>query len=367
MPRPRGQTLSGDFIISVAIFLVVLSIVLPLFAQVSDRARTENEQREIEKRSLFVSDAIVKTSGYPSDWNAATVRTLGFLDNGRLNMTKIRFFMEMNYVDAQDALSIPDLNFNISFYDLDGNSLFTGAARSPVAYFYVDHNSVSPHLNSQPVVWDLYYAGTGSPATGNSRNAYTGTKVDMFNSVVGNQTLYKTIIIEEPQLTQAQINVQGLQDFARTGGTLVFIGDADIIGTGFAMSSGISSGTGVVANESYFVAGDEGDTVTFNRTRWYFHNTSADTNIEIFVADSNNPSVAYIARWKYGLGTIYFLTDMVGTVASTPLESSLAIVGGKIEHGVQLDDAATVLVTKRSAILEKDTNEFAKIDFLLWK
>lgn len=354
--------------ISIAIFLFVLAIVLPIFGQITERARLDSETRELETRAVFVSDAILKTSGYPRGWNSTTVKTAGFSDGGMLNITKIRSFLNMSYSDAKAALSISDLDFNITFYDIHDYSVFTGASQSPVAYFYVGSNNAQAQLNSNPIVWDLYYGGTGTPDLGNSRFFYNGTKTGVFNAMVGNQSGYKTIIIEEPQLTQAQVNIQGLKDFVNAGGILVFIGAADLISTGFSMSSGTDAGaTGLVANESTFINGKSGENVTFNNSRWYFYSTGNDAKLDVLVASNNNPSWAFAGKWEHGLGTIYFLTDIAGTIGPGQFSSSANIVGKKIEQGTSFSQSASIYVVQRSALLAKDKNSFVKITFSLWK
>jgi hypothetical protein len=364
----KGQALSGDFIISIAIFLFILAILMPLFGQITERIRTDSDQRELEARSIFVSDAIIKTAGYPADWNSTTVKTIGFSDNNRLNMTKIRSFLDMSYQDAKDALSLEDLNFNLSFYDLDGYAIFSGASQGPVAYFYVGSNSAQTYLDSQPIVWDLYYGGLGTPDKGNARNFYNAPKADAFNAMVSNQGIYKTIIIEDPQLMQSEVNIQGLKDFVSSGGILIFIGDADLISTGFSMHSGTDMGVaGFVANESDFINAKQNDAVSFNNSLWYFYQSSGDAKLEIFVADSNDPSWAFIGKWSHNLGLIYFLTDVSGTVGEKDLLPALNIVGRKIEHGTAQNEAASTFVMDRSAVLHHDRDQFVKIRLLVWK
>jgi hypothetical protein len=360
--------MSGDFIISVAIFLFVLAIVLPLFGQISERTRANSDQRELETRSVFVSDALIKTPGYPAAWDAASVETVGLSDGGKLNATKIRSLLSMTYSSARDAMSVGDLNFNLSFRDINGYALFNGLVQSPAAYFYADHNTVQQFLDGQPVVWDIYYGGTGTPDIGNSRNYYSGTPQAVFNEMVGNQSAYKTIIIEEAQLTQAEVDIQSLKDFVASGGVLLLIGDAGLISSGFSMSSGTAPGSGgTVVNTDDLLVAAINDDVVFNNSRWYFYRDAGDEDLDIFVASSTDPSRALMGRWGHGAGVIYFFTDIAGTVGTSQLTQSLDLVGRKLEHGTELSETATISAVQRSAILGGYRDRFARVTLLLWK
>ncbi len=363
----KGQVFSGDFVISIAVFLFVLVIILPLFGYVSERVHASDERQDLENRLLFVSEALVKSTGYPPNWNSTTVVTAGFADAGALNITKIRNFLDMQYADAQNSMALAGVNFNISFTDLHGFSMFTGASSAPVAYFLVSSNMTQAHLDESSIVWDMYYGNTGDVPASNARNVYTGTKIGVFNNMVANQSAYKTIIIEKPGLTQAEVNIEQLKNFVSTGGVLIFIGPADLLATGFSVTTGQQTAeNGVVTATADFVNASIGSAVIFGDPSWYVANLSSNAPLEILVASVLNNSRAMIGVWNHGLGTVFYITDLAGTVNGQSLSKSLNIIGSKMEYGTPLPQQGTILVANRNAILKKRANQFVSMRLSLW-
>ncbi|MCX6815976.1 MAG: hypothetical protein NT120_03945 [Candidatus Aenigmarchaeota archaeon] len=72
----KGQALSGDFIVSIAVFMIILAFLLPAFDRLSNQVVQDEERREMETLSLFATDAMLKTQGLPSEWNDTNVLAL---------------------------------------------------------------------------------------------------------------------------------------------------------------------------------------------------------------------------------------------------------------------------------------------------
>lgn len=356
--------MSGDFILSVLIFLIAMSIIIPGFLRVSEGVRADEARRDLELAAIFSSDALVKTTGFPEDWNSTNVVTAGLIDDKKINLTKVRTLMDMDYSTASRVLGLGGYGFNLTFSDVSGYGAMSGFAESPAAYFYAGDSDLWDTINSSGIVWDIYYGGAGSPETGTSRNVYTGQAVDVFNSMVGNASLYKTIIIEEPGLTQGQINIAQLQGFVDRGGLLVFEGSADLIETGFSMHgfSG-AAGSGTVVSKDEFTDALVGSAVTFTNPTWYFQQQSGDSQLIAIVEDASSNTV--IGRWLHGFGEIYYITDLEGTAGTAALSSVFHPVGKIIEAGGQAQGAATVSVTHRFGILG-GKNQPVKITILVW-
>jgi hypothetical protein len=236
----------------------------------------------------------------------------------------------------------------------------TGAAVSPAAYFYVDENTLMQKLDGSGMAWDLYYGGPGSPPQTDARNVYTGTPAEIFNTMLANRftNAYRTIIIENAGLGQGEIDLNSLKEFAAKGGILVVEGDAQLISSGFSMTSGTAAASGTVRDEN-FIDAPAGSTITFTSPQWYFSSEAGDSKLRIFAEHGNLPDRAQIGRWNHGAGEIYFITDIDGTVDGTSLANAVNIIGRKayLESG-QMNDA---FVTGRSAVIDTDLNSLVRV------
>lgn len=359
-----GQIISGDFIISIAIFLFILAIIIPLFTKMMAERQERQFIEDVQTRLLFVSDAVLKTTGTPDDWNSTNVKSVGFSNkDGGINKTKIRRFISLNSSDAKKLLGLEGLEFNLSFY-ISGNHLMTGAAVSPAAYFYVNDNSFFRNINNSGLVWDLYYGGSLQPQTGNARNVYSGEKSSLFNQMTANSTMYRTIIIENPGLSQPQVNIGQLKNFASTGGIIIFEGDAQLISSGFSMHSGTSSGNGIVRDD-VLIEAPYGSSVIFNNSAWYFYQQAGDSQLRIAAENEALGGGAFIGYWNHGIGRIYYITDIDGNVNNKSLENAVSIVGKKSEFSTgQMSNAISA---SRPVVIDTDLNGLAKMVMVIGK
>ena len=357
---------AGDFIISIAVFLIVITILLTMFGHMTDQVSAEQSRADTDMAALFASDVLLKTSGFPDEWNATNAVSLGLRNSdGRLNITKIKNFVSMNYNKSRQLLGFQDIDFNVTFFDTNNNIMLSGVVRGPAAYFYVQNNGIGSIIKNSGLVWDLYYGGSGVPDSGDARNVYSGSKAAMFSKMINNSDIYRTIIMEEPQLLQSDINISKLRDFVSSGGILIFEGGADLIGSGFSMHGSSGAGqNGVVQNKENFIEAEKDTNITFSNPTWYFYWSVGDSPLTILASDKDQPTSALIGKWKYNLGYIYYVTDINGAINSGSLSSSINIVGQRLESGTSLVQAASLSVTNRIVVLSEGP---AKIRFLVWK
>ncbi|MCX6815975.1 MAG: hypothetical protein NT120_03940 [Candidatus Aenigmarchaeota archaeon] len=240
----------------------------------------------------------------------------------------------------------------------------TGIARSPAAYFYVQKNDLKNKIRNSGIAWDLYYGGSGTPDSADARNVYSDSKSNAFNMLVANSTIYKTVIIEDPQLQQGDVNIQGLKDFVASGGLLIFAGPADLIGSGFSMhSASYANANGIVASSDDILDANKNDAVTFFNPSSYFFNQTGDSYLKAIIADQQN---ALIGKWNHGLGSIYYMTSVNGTVNGNSLYAALNIAGKKAEIGTALNQAKSISSTNRFSVID-ERNQIVQISLLVWK
>lgn len=359
-----GQIISGDFIVSIVVFLFILVIIIPLFARMSEESRERRFIEDVQTKLLFVSDSILKTTGTPDDWNSTNVKSIGLSNkDNRINRTKIARFMSLSSSDAKKFLGLEGLELNLSFY-ASGHHLMTGAAASPAAYFYVNDNSFFRSINNSGLVWDLYYGGSSQPQAGDARNVYTGPKSDLFSQMTASPAMYRTIIIENPELTQAEVNIEGLKNFARTGGVIIFEGDAQLISSDFSMHSGTNPGGRGVVRDDVLIEAPIGSSVIFNSSSWYFYQQAGDSQLRI-AAESEAGGTAFAGYWNHGIGKIYYITDIDGNVNNKSLESALNVVGRKAEFSTgQMQNAITL---SRPVVIDAELNSLAKMTLVVGK
>ncbi len=119
--------LSGDFVVGLVVFVVVLSFLLPLADDLWRQTSTVSEERHLQGQALSVSDLLLRSPGYPSDWNETTVQSIGLANEEHvLNSTKVLRFLNVlnaDYYTAKSRLGLPSAHVNFSVTDKTGAPL----------------------------------------------------------------------------------------------------------------------------------------------------------------------------------------------------------------------------------------------------
>ena len=180
-----------------------------------------------------------------------------------------------------------------------------------------------------------------------------------FNNMLANSSSYRTLVVEDSGLSQAQINVNSLNNFVRTGGILIVTGDARIIESGFNMSSATSSSNGAVFDTDVIDA-PYGSTVVFSTPNWYFFNATGDSPLHTIVWA---PGGAYVCGWDYGAGRIFFATDVNGTVIGKQLADAMDIIGARAQ--IASGAMSTAFVNSRAVVYSSDINSLGRVVFVV--
>ncbi len=120
----KGQLFSGDFVLSVAIFLVVVAVLLLSFTRISEQTREEDLRTDLESGSLFATDVLMKTEGFPGNWDNTTVIVPGFVENGTLSSGKVSRFLQLDYDRAKYALGLSEFDFSMNVTGLNDTVIF---------------------------------------------------------------------------------------------------------------------------------------------------------------------------------------------------------------------------------------------------
>ncbi len=88
----RGQLLTTDFILSLAIFLAILLTVMSLWASVDTQMRDAESRRDMQSISAYVSDTLLRSRGHPQNWTNETVQVIGLANKDQV-MSMDKFLM----------------------------------------------------------------------------------------------------------------------------------------------------------------------------------------------------------------------------------------------------------------------------------
>ncbi len=353
----EGQIVSSDFIISIAVFLIALAIVIPVYLNMSQDMSERRFFEDLQTRLIFSTDAILKTQGLPSDWNYTNVTRLGLADrSGRINVTKIKNLMKLSPQSAKNMLGLGGLQFNITFWQ-SNYTLMTGAAASPAAYIFSSEHQMLNKISGSGLAWDMYNAGPDA-AIGDYIHNFSGQAAGLFDNMT-KPGAYKTIIVEKTGLSQMQINISALIDFVHTGGILIIIGDEQLASTQFQMHESVSINSSGTTRDGNLIDAPIGSIVSFNNTKHYFYAAAGDNELHAIIESNLNPAGAFVCYWNFGFGRIYYIDDIAGTVQGMRLIDSLNLIGQKAAYSsgaMQNQMVETVTVVYNS-----ETNSLGKM------
>ena len=97
----KGQVWSLDFIVAIIIFITSF---LVLYNYILDlQAPKDAALKSLEIDSRFITTNLL-SSGYPSNWTSSGVTIIGIVDNGYLNVDKLKNFSALTYQDSKALL-----------------------------------------------------------------------------------------------------------------------------------------------------------------------------------------------------------------------------------------------------------------------
>ncbi len=122
----RGQANSIDFMLSITVFTILLTVILGFWlVGILDMERMIARNR-LEAEAVTISDLLVKSPGNPEDWekNQSELGMLGLSNSDNvLNTDKVRNFTSMNYSLTKEYLGIAD-EYYFYIETLDGDRLY---------------------------------------------------------------------------------------------------------------------------------------------------------------------------------------------------------------------------------------------------
>ncbi len=117
----RGQLWSLDMALSLMIFFSAMISLLAAWNYISLDTVGTQELKELQLKSMTLSDSLIRTPGIPADWNESTVQVIGLAyDDNMLDAGKVDEFVNMSYSKAKSLLSTHPYEFYFEVKDING-------------------------------------------------------------------------------------------------------------------------------------------------------------------------------------------------------------------------------------------------------
>ncbi len=113
----KGQVLSGDYILSITVFLSSVVFFLYFTSQYTEISKVEQAKTYLLDKANEIKDSILYYPGTPPHWNTSYVIKYGFSDKRNvLNITKLTYLKNISYEDFKNAYNLNEEVFiNISY------------------------------------------------------------------------------------------------------------------------------------------------------------------------------------------------------------------------------------------------------------
>jgi hypothetical protein len=119
----KAQIISIDLIISVIIFIILISFVFLTISRYQTSINENIASQDINVKALQISDLLVKSSGEPSNWedDVSKLNTIGLASRDRsLHISKITEFLELDYNLTKEKFNVETFDFYFALKELNG-------------------------------------------------------------------------------------------------------------------------------------------------------------------------------------------------------------------------------------------------------
>lgn len=365
----RAQASSVDALIAVTVFIVVLSIYLTMADYLE--APRQAGFNEAFSRAHRIAFTLTESAGIPSNWTASSFYKIG-LSNGErlvLSESKLLQFARINYSTAAEELGVGDYNLRVRITNTTGAVLRLGSALGDrIAYTTAGHDPSEGDASKFGLRDWLEKEGISF-----TNFNQTGSKTDFFNWL-GNRSSYDVLVLEDAHVDDQDLGAAQQTDFrswVSGGGVLLNKEHGEVIELFNVTASGQSNGvvTAAGAASSFLYGVQQGDSVACSNSA----SLSQVSGFEIteLVADASTPTIAQVATWGYGSGSVYHVCDTEGSVSGSVSLNNLRAMyylydafGRFAELGSAPANSTLVVPVKRIATMGNAT---AVVEVTLWK
>jgi hypothetical protein len=150
MSTNRGQALTYDFFIAMAIFFVIIAVAMGYWSY-SSVQMGEIIERNTETNTLYMSSQIWFKEGYPKYWNSSDVIELGIANDNKINQTKMQTLDSLGYSKVLSLLNTGAYNLKFIVYTTSNITIFEFPSNTTVSGKNVYTIERIGILNDQPV------------------------------------------------------------------------------------------------------------------------------------------------------------------------------------------------------------------------
>lgn len=112
----KGQIFSTDLFSSLFVFIIIFAALAIMWNNAIERQEKDESLKEIELEAMRVSDLIIRTPGYPANWEnipVDNVRNVGLINSDReIDKDKLNAFLLMNYDESKIKFSIQRFDYS---------------------------------------------------------------------------------------------------------------------------------------------------------------------------------------------------------------------------------------------------------------
>lgn len=121
--KRKGQALASDFTISIALFLFLIVGCAIVWNTTAGKYARFRDNQFMQEKIFSVSDTLVRTPGYPPEWNGANVKLIGLSEgeSHMLNKSKLLEFKNVDYSTAKNMWGLGGYEYYAKFTDSDGD------------------------------------------------------------------------------------------------------------------------------------------------------------------------------------------------------------------------------------------------------
>lgn len=114
----RGQLFSSDMIAAVFLFFIMASMILLAWNSAVDKSVQDIQRTDMEITATRILDILVKSPGYPADWENKNATVIGLVNYDRtIDTDKLNAFLGMDYNATKKIFGMPyDYFFRLGNY-----------------------------------------------------------------------------------------------------------------------------------------------------------------------------------------------------------------------------------------------------------
>ncbi len=126
--RKKGQAFASDFLMGTLLFIIILFAAVELWGITSSKYARIDSGNFMQQKAFSITDALIKTEGYPKDWTNGTVEMLGIAENmpNVLNKSKLLEMKNISHAKLKNIWGLSDYNVHLNFTNSSGNTVVLG-------------------------------------------------------------------------------------------------------------------------------------------------------------------------------------------------------------------------------------------------